>query len=81
MRASSFLVAFLALCLSWAGGASLLLAQCELQKLTASDAAEGDGFGSSVGLNGIVMAVGTPGDDDAANGRLTESESSLREVG
>ncbi|MBU1692851.1 MAG: FG-GAP repeat protein [Verrucomicrobia bacterium] len=36
-------------------------------KLTASDAAEGDGFGAAVAVAGDVAVVGAYGDDDAGN--------------
>ncbi len=38
----------------------------EEQKLTASDGAGADAFGSSIGLSGTVVVVGATGDDDAA---------------
>ncbi len=41
------------------------LAQCELDKLTASDAAAEDQFGLSVSLSGDRALVGAPTDDDA----------------
>src|SRR5688572_17564813 len=39
-------------------------AQCELQKLLASDLAQGDEFGSAVALQGDWALVGAPLDDD-----------------
>jgi hypothetical protein len=36
----------------------------QLAKLTASDAAEGDGFGHSVAISGNTAIIGAPGDDD-----------------
>jgi hypothetical protein len=39
----------------------------EEAKLTASDAAEGDGFGCSVSISGETVVVGANGDDDAGN--------------
>ncbi len=37
-------------------------------KITASDSAAGDNFGTAVGLSGTTIVVGAPGDDDAGNG-------------
>ena len=39
----------------------------ERAKLTASDAAPGDGFGSSVGLHGDTIVAGARGDDEAGD--------------
>jgi hypothetical protein len=39
----------------------------EQAKLTASDAAGGDGFGNSLSINGDYAIVGAPGDDDAGS--------------
>jgi len=44
----------------WFDGADWI----EEQKLIASDAADGDGFGTSVSLDGDVAVVGSPFDDD-----------------
>ena len=35
----------------------------QVKKLTASDAAQNDGFGSSVGISGETVVIGAPGDD------------------
>src|SRR3990172_1568973 len=40
----------------------------EQAKLTAADAAAFDEFGSSVGISGLTVVVGSPGDDDAGTG-------------
>lgn len=37
----------------------------EISRLTASDAAEGDGFGAYVAISGTTAVVGAPGDDPA----------------
>ncbi len=39
------------------------VAQCEVQKLIASDASSGDRFASSVSINGDVAVIGAPGHD------------------
>jgi len=44
-------------------GASRAVGQCEVAKLTASDAAERDAFGSSVGISGDYLVVGAPSID------------------
>ena len=36
----------------------------DYEKLTAPDAAAGDGFGTSVGISGDYAIIGSPGDDD-----------------
>jgi len=41
------------------------LAQEQLHKLTASDGAEDDDFGSTLGISGDLVIVGAKGDDDA----------------
>ncbi|MCH8823802.1 MAG: hypothetical protein IH984_09880 [Planctomycetes bacterium] len=38
-------------------------AQCDLEKLLASDAAQGDNFSRSVAIDGVRMIVGAPGHD------------------
>ena len=40
----------------------------QLHKLTASDGATNDGFGSALALDGNLLAVGSPGDDDFGSG-------------
>jgi len=40
----------------------------QTQKLTASDAAQADSFGSSVSIQGTTVLVGAPGDDDMGQG-------------
>src|SRR5688572_4785775 len=39
-------------------------AQCQLQKLLASDMEQGDRFGSAVAIQGDWLIVGSPQDDD-----------------
>ena len=61
MPASNLIFLIFALCLFWSTGDLMLLAQCdwvEEQKLTASDAAPGDGFGHRVSVSGDVCVVG-----------------------
>ncbi len=60
-RLMSFPLALLALAVLASGAG----AQCELDKLTASDAAAGDTFGRYVSLSGDRALVGAAGDDNA----------------
>ncbi len=46
-------------------GTGRVLAQTEVAKLTASDAAAGDQFGISVSVSGDLAVIGAHGDDDA----------------
>ena len=59
-RLMSFPLSMLALAVLASGAG----AQCELDKLTASDAAAEDLFGGSVSLFGDTALVGAPFDDD-----------------
>ena len=53
---------------SFSGSAYLFNASTGAQtKLTASDGAAGDEFGSSVGISGTTAIVGAVGDDDPSN--------------
>ena len=66
----SLLFGVLGFCFSYTADPFLLLAQgewMETQKLTASDAAEGDGFGVSVSVSEDVVVVGAWHDDDAGD--------------
>ncbi len=53
--------------LAWVNllAANIASAQCQLAKLTASDAAPGDTFGSSVSISENVILIGVPLSDDA----------------
>ncbi len=45
----------------------------QLKKIVTNDSRGGDAFGSAVSLDGNVLAVGAPGDDDNGNGSGTAS--------
>ena len=51
-----------------AAGVPVALAQCEVAKLTASDAAKDDDFGRQVSVSGDAALIGVWFDDDAGSG-------------
>ena len=62
MRVSTTSLALVGLCFFWGTG-SFVLAQSEIAKLTASDAAAGDSFGIQAVIDGDVAVVGATNDD------------------
>ncbi len=66
MRKTGYLGCAIGCTLAYLGCPAQLSAQCEVQKLTPSDAASNDQFGNSVSVSGDVAVVGARGVDCAA---------------